>query len=304
VFELALSIISIRFSKALKLRFLAFAMTSFTPDASGDLGLNLIYEEATSKAPQKGKKPKKRNKYERRREKSRRVVGEKQVASTATATATATACEAQEPVRAATNEHMTVEIEAEAITSGPAPIEEVEERTPAQPQPESAEEVFLTTNELPHPPDKPITEEPAASRKTHKTTTLEDDEERAKYMAEFHARPYEMDRRSGASSRIAPSKASTHLFQDETGCAQLGLHARLTTCLTSRFHLERPTVIQQRALSALENKGDANLFVQSETGSGKTLAFLLPIIQVRESLETNFEEESCPRESNTVMVKT
>ena len=257
-------------------------MTSFTPDASGDLGLNLVYKEATSKAPQKGKKPRKRNKYERRREKSRRVVGEKQVASTATATA----CEAKEPVRAATNEHMTVEIEAEATTSGPTPIEEVEELTPAQPQPESAEEVFLTTNKLPHPPDKPITEEPTASRKAHTATNLEDEEERAKYMAEFHARPYKMDRRSGASSRIAPSKASTHLFQDKTGCAQLGLHARLTTCLTSRFHLERPTVIQQRALSALENKGDANLFVQSETGSGKTLAFLLPIVQVRESLET------------------
>lgn len=259
-------------------------MTSFTPNATGDLSLNIVFEEAVNKAPQKGKKPKKRNKYERRREKSRRIGGEKQVASIAPAAAAA--YEAHEPVCAAKNKHF-VEIDSETITSGPTPIEDVEESMPVQPQRESAEQVFLTTNELPHPPDIPITEEPTASRKTHKTTTLEDDEERAQYMAEFHARPYEMDRRSGASSRIAPSKASTHLFQDETGCAQLGLHERLTTCLTLRFHLERPTVIQQRSLSALENKGDANLFVQSETGSGKTLAFLLPIVQVRESLQTN-----------------
>ena len=57
-------------------------MTSFTQEQSGDLGLNIVYEEATNKAPLKGKKPKKRNKYERRREKSKRATDKKQEAVT------------------------------------------------------------------------------------------------------------------------------------------------------------------------------------------------------------------------------
>ena len=243
-------------------------MTSFTQEQSGDLGLNIVYEEATNKAPLKGKKPKKRNKYERRREKSKRATDKKQEA--------VTSAEERGPMNS-TSEEVTEEsltVESNEITIEQHPFVS-EETTIMVPDPNNP-----PTDVLPNT----FVEEPAAtsnSRKTHKTTTLEDDEERAKYMAEFHARPLEIDRRSGASSRIAPSKASTHLFQDESGCAQLGLHARLTTCLTSRFQLERPTVIQQKSLLALENKSDANLFVQSETGSGKTLAFLLPIIQVR-----------------------
>ena len=241
-------------------------MTSFTQEQGGDLGLNIVYEEIANTVPLKGKKPKKRNKYERRREKSKRATDKKEKAVTS----------AEE--RGPTNS-ISEEIIEKSLT-----VESIEIST--EQHPIASEEARMVPDDSPvEVQPKTLAEEPAAisnSRKIHKTTTttLEDNEERAKYMAEFHARPLEIDRRSGASSRIAPSKASTHLFQDESGCAQLGLHTRLTTCLTSRFHLERPTVIQQKSLLALENKADANLFVQSETGSGKTLAFLLPIVQV------------------------
>lgn len=237
-------------------------MTSFTQasEQPEDLGLNIVYEEAIAKVPLKGKKPKKRNKYEKRREKSSRATAAKQLP-------------AGEPVLVSG-----VESSMESAINGE------EETTAAIKDAVKPDETVELLPQIPVSEAEPISVEESAnanSRKSHKAvTSLEDDEERAKYMAEFHARPLEMDRRSGASSRIAPSKASTHLFQDSGGgCDTLGLHPRLTTCLTSRFLLERPTIIQQKALLALENKGDANLFVQSETGSGKTLAFLLPIIQ-------------------------
>jgi len=148
------------------------------------------------------------------------------------------------------------------------------------------------------------------SRRVH-SDALTNEEERAKYMAEYHARPLEMDRRSNAAKTIKSSKPSTHIFDDnnndtttpslqqekeeKNNCpfSSLGLHSRLVTSLTStrgKFRLERPTIIQCRTLSSLlspppqkkhqkQKKGVHNLFVQSETGSGKTLAYLLPIVQ-------------------------
>eukprot|EP00978_Attheya_sp_CCMP212_P010081 scaffold24233_cov43-Attheya_sp.AAC.1 len=126
------------------------------------------------------------------------------------------------------------------------------------------------------------------SRKKH-NSSLQDSEARAKYMADYHARPLEMDRRSGATSLIQPSKESTHIFEEETDSthanatenenenatakmttggpfAQLGLHSNLVHAVTSPrgpFRLERPTIIQARAIhQLLQTEGRNNLFMQ------------------------------------------
>lgn len=51
------------------------------------------------------------------------------------------------------------------------------------------------------------------SRRVHDATLLEDERKRADYMATFHARPHEIDRRSNASGRIKESRASNHIFE-------------------------------------------------------------------------------------------
>ena len=59
----------------------------------------------------------------------------------------------------------------------------------------------------------------SSSRKNqHQTTikSLENEQNRAQYMSNFHARPYEMDRKSGASSYIKKSTESTHIFGNDT----------------------------------------------------------------------------------------
>ena len=146
------------------------------------------------------------------------------------------------------------------------------------------------------------------SRKTsHETTVqvLQDEAKRAQYLSTYHARPYEMDRKSGAVSHIQESKESTHIFGDDdldiehelnkfegndkatcpfTTC---GVHDRLVKALKSnKFNLKRPTVIQRNAWTQMipskrqkASKERRNLFIQSETGSGKTLAFLIPLMQ-------------------------
>ena len=143
------------------------------------------------------------------------------------------------------------------------------------------------------------------SRRKH-ADTVQSEEVRAEYMATYHARPLEMDRRAHASHKIKASMPSEHIFQkpeaakigannggtdkhgdDQHPFAKLGLHARLVSALCSTkcargFHLSRPTVIQEQACQSLllDNRGvKSNLFIQSETGSGKTLAYLLPVLQ-------------------------
>ena len=115
-------------------------------------------------------------------------------------------------------------------------------------------------------------------------------------MAEFHARPLEMDRKSGATSRIVPSQSSQHLFEkspsdgvddddddDKTIVFHGKLHRRIASTLQTKFHLTQPTHIQRQVLNVFAPQ-QSNLFVQSETGSGKTLAYLLPIVQVSRRL--------------------
>jgi ATP-dependent RNA helicase DDX31/DBP7 len=130
---------------------------------------------------------------------------------------------------------------------------------------------------------------------------LQDDTARAQYLSTYHARPYEMDRKSGAVSHIEKSKDSMHIFGDDvqdqdleqsendvgTLCPfqQCGVHERIAKVLSSdKFKLKRPTLIQRNAwhqmISQESSSGKGqNLFIQSETGSGKTLAFLVPLLQ-------------------------
>lgn len=104
--------------------------------------------------------------------------------------------------------------------------------------------------------------------------------DRAAYLAEFHARPLELDRRAGAVRRYEPSKASNHLFTTENSWEALShvLHSRLQTAMCGSLDLSRPTLIQSKAIPEFSKTTTNNLFLHSETGSGKTLAYLLPIL--------------------------
>jgi len=146
---------------------------------------------------------------------------------------------------------------------------------------------------------------------------LDDVEERAAYLSEFHARPLELDRRSGVSSNLhrqlqseRSSKRSSHLFSEAREWSDFDtnklLHERLIKAVRDDFQLCRPTVIQSKSIPAFltttattiptTTKGDdnagssssgnsngnsnnTNVLLHSETGSGKTLAYLLPILQ-------------------------
>ena len=113
---------------------------------------------------------------------------------------------------------------------------------------------------------------------TRKHHNMENEEERASYMAEFHARPMEMDRRAGASGKYTQSTESQHLFETHK---QLPLHPKLWQQCQTIFGIKKPTQIQISTWEQFfSNFATNNLFVQSETGSGKTLAYLLPIVQV------------------------
>ena len=128
---------------------------------------------------------------------------------------------------------------------------------------------------------------------------IKEEEERAKYMAEFHARPMELDRRSGARTTTIVSKESTHLFTNDdknNSWESLNVYPRIVQTLRSPTfgNLENPTTIQLNTIRAFResnfalNEEDSknntknkkkNIMIHSETGSGKTLAFLLPILQ-------------------------
>lgn len=116
------------------------------------------------------------------------------------------------------------------------------------------------------------------NRPQPKEDQQQNEEDHAKYMAEFHARPMELDRRSGARSSIRISKASSHLFVADDW-KSLKINPRLMQTLTSRFQLEKPTAIQTRTIQAIQSNSKNNVLIHSETGSGKTLAYLLPILQ-------------------------
>ena len=221
-------------------------MDAVVLEEGAGLGLNIVCEE-TQKAPKK-KKDRKQNKYEKRRAKARQAKGQAE------------------------------KMESEVVTPDNPSILTVQ---PGEKQQEATDESIEsepTAMAIPGRPTQPVDVEsspPQQSRKVH-IDTLQDQQERARYMAEFHDHPMEKDRRSGAVATLAPSKESTHIFDENPW---KGLHPRITSSL-SKLGMERPTVIQTRAMNALKGTKRHNLFIQSETGSGKTLAFLLPILQV------------------------
>jgi len=154
--------------------------------------------------------------------------------------------------------------------------------------------------------------ESSSRKKQHALTTqdLQDEAKRASYLSTFHARPYEMDRRTGATSQIKESKESSHIFHHENRSdddindkkdnyegnenemtesifTRCGLHSNIVHAIVSdKFKLQNPTIIQRNSwVEMLSPKKknhpspNKNLFIQSETGSGKTLAYLLTVLQ-------------------------
>ncbi|KIK67238.1 hypothetical protein GYMLUDRAFT_37316 [Collybiopsis luxurians FD-317 M1] len=79
---------------------------------------------------------------------------------------------------------------------------------------------------------------------------------------------------------LAPSNAP---LTDSSSFSGLGLNSLLSTHLSSKMGIQKPTSIQRAALSlTLSNSPEIvarDIFIQSQTGSGKTLSFLLPIVQ-------------------------
>lgn len=138
-----------------------------------------------------------------------------------------------------------------------------------------------------------------SSRRNRPQASL-NEEERSKYLSEFHQRPRDLDRSEGASKNIKVSVASDHIFSVEheedgadsdgevaddtsggenvtkekeaadqaTSCPfqKKGVHSNLATALTStdgKFRLKQPTIVQSRSLAALLPK------VNSSKGSKK-----------------------------------
>jgi len=298
-------------------------MDSLLNEMGGDsLGLNIVCETAPVVAKPTKTRKQKNNKYEKRRAKARRAKGEtddvhagnnneivskskndNDTANDDTDTNTGTTVEVEQKEMMAPMQDVS-DLVAQAMQGDQAissedQVEhehEHEHETPAMKAPESSVS----------PPADSWKENTEMSRKTsHEVTThvLKDEVKRAQYLSTYHARPYEMDRKSGAVSRIQESKDSTHIFggdaededEDMTGneskskCPfiQCGIHERIVNAIKSdKFKLKRPTIIQRNAWDQIIDKGSSpaagkrkNLFIQSETGSGKTLAFLIPILQ-------------------------
>lgn len=97
----------------------------------------------------------------------------------------------------------------------------------------------------------------------------EEEQKRAQYLREFHARPLELDRRHHAQSKIKDSHASTHVFCSDGW----NFHPELLR----RVPFDTPTLIQKHTLEQFQSA--KNLMIHAETGSGKTLAYFLPILQ-------------------------
>ena len=133
-------------------------------------------------------------------------------------------------------------------------------------------------------PDKessPMLPEKASRRRPQQDDTR-DEEQHSEYMAKFHARPMELDRRSGARNSQVISRESKHLFKKEQkDWTALNLNTRLIQTLDSKFNLKQPTSVQSRTIRTFHDPANKhkNFLIHSETGSGKTLAYLLPILQ-------------------------
>ena len=263
-------------------------------DTTPSFGLNIVsVAPDTTVIP--NDKPRKRNKYEKRRAKARKArlqkdrpkVGRQnrdgmdhEKEETQPEESIAMSHEEQESVEATTAARTIATIPLLNQPSTPAPLP-----IAANPPPSSSLSLPTQTQVPSHKGSSTTTTTPSQQQQQY----YQDDEERAKYMATYHARPLEMDRRSGATARIVPSRASQHLFRtgspsNNANYQQL-LSPKLVATLYSKFGWKGPTLIQTKTLEHAQRQSQpgmvpTNLLVQSETGSGKTLAYLLPIVQV------------------------
>ncbi|CAJ1957162.1 unnamed protein product [Cylindrotheca closterium] len=245
---------------------------------------------------------KKNNKYEKRRRKAK-IAKEEGNVSTAATTA---------PTTTDSSTTTVTKTEPQKVT---APSKEntheitVEEKTtPAETTPNSTEKKVDDSSAEPKAVKEDIAKRDKHSRKKQDSTEISDDkvtpeepavplkasrrnrpkpqegteeseEDHAKYLAKYHARPMELDRRSGARGVTRVSKASSHIF-DAQEWDSLNINSRMTESLKSRFELSSPTGIQAKTIQTFQDNPENNVLVHSETGSGKTLAYLLPILQL------------------------
>lgn len=261
--------------------------------------LNIVAVPAPS-PHKKDEKPKakKRNKYEKRRQRSQRakeikadLVGSKAAEAPVEAAAPvdqspyAPAPEKTDAiVPSLASEDEDSDDESDEAENRPSQDDDKKfQVVPTEPAVDETDTIAAQTNENPTlegENDEREAEDP--KRGNDKRNTLPDDaEERAKYLAEFHARPMELDRRAGQVVRKVTAKDSTHLFTEATEWDKAPLHSRIVAAIQSHnFKLQRPTVIQSKAIPAFFQDDQLhNVLLQSETGSGKTLAYLLPILQ-------------------------
>jgi ATP-dependent RNA helicase DDX31/DBP7 len=301
-------------------------MDGLLNEMGGDsLGLNIVCETApvaNKQVTQKTRK-KKNNKYEKRRAKARRAREEKNAKEAQNDQASKNIEANTEGVTAKKNEETTdtgnnEAVGAKEITENVAPMQDVSDLVSQAMKGEEEiseikadEEESSSIERSTAPPSEYAnsgtgnswqnaissnTSTEMSRSKSHDVTTevLQDEAKRAQYLSTYHARPYEMDRKSGAVSHIQESKDSTHIFgedddnsADEDACPflQCGVYPRIVKTITSdKFSLKRPTVIQRNAWSQMIPKANKsrvrnNLFIQSETGSGKTMAFFIPLLQ-------------------------
>ena len=288
-------------------------MDSLLNEMGGDsLGLNIVCETAPVVAKQTKTRKKKNNKYEKRRAKARNAKDEKTQKDSGRISTdivekkddTAVTAEIDASNDATDTETIVKEMKVEVIQDVSDLVAQAMQGDQILDNEEQEES--STTDAAIHVPEPSTVASDAwknnteMSRKTsHEVTThvLQDEAKREQYLSTYHARPYEMDRKSGAVSHIQESKESTHIFggdaddddmaNSESRCpfTQCGLHDRVVKAITSdKFKLKRPTVIQRNSWNLIIQKGSAvdkrkNLFIQSETGSGKTLAFFIPLMQ-------------------------
>ncbi|XP_049848800.1 uncharacterized protein LOC126316748 isoform X1 [Schistocerca gregaria] len=74
-------------------------------------------------------------------------------------------------------------------------------------------------------------------------------------------------------------KASDELFWSDKSFEQLKINQALQKAL-SAVKIQKPTLVQELAISAVLSKKYENLVLADQTGTGKTLAYLLPVLQL------------------------
>lgn len=255
-------------------------MESGTPSQDVNLSLNIVaeaQEETTPKKP-KAKRRKKINKYERRRRKAAAAKANKE--------GTSSSGEKQEEEEDEAPDGKEEKESQEQIKKDDKPPAEA-----AKAQLESATEglgndVSSASKEDGDDKVAKVTnsneeDESSDAGDLPTTKSAADEEAHAAYMAEYHARPLELDRRSGATVR--PRKKSrqdldttSEVFSQESGWKDLNLDPKIVNLLSH----PKPTKIQEKVLHSMGKGGEAkNHWIQSETGSGKTLAYFLPVLQ-------------------------